>query len=104
MLAARLTGTTFRAAKPGGVERERGANMDIEVGDLVVGLLVAVLGLIGLVLASGALDDEMYLFGLSLAGFAALFELGLIRRHFDRQEAVRVHAAAERAGEAGAHV
>lgn len=63
--------------------------MDIEVGDLVVGLMVAVFGLIGLVLASGALDTEMYLFGLALAGFAVLFELGLIRRHFDRLERAR---------------
>lgn len=70
--------------------------MDIEVGDLVVGIMMAVFGLIGLVLASGALDDEMYLFGLSLAGFAALFELGLIRRHFDRADRAR-HAAVREA-------
>lgn len=67
--------------------------MDIDPSDLIVGLLMAVLGVIGLFLASGALDDEMYVFGLSLAGFAAVFELGLIRYHFDRLEAVRARAA-----------
>ena len=63
-----------------------------EVSDIVVGLLMLVLGLIGLKLASGALDDEIYLFGLSLAGFAAVFEFGLIRRYFDRKDAARVQA------------
>ena len=49
-----------------------------EVSDIVVGVLVLVLGLIGLKMASGALDDEIYVFGLSMALFAALFEFGLI--------------------------
>ena len=59
-----------------------------EVSDIVVAALVLALGVFGLVLASGALDAEIYIFGLSLAGFAALFELGLIRAYFDRQDAV----------------
>jgi hypothetical protein len=63
-----------------------------EVSDIVVGVLMLVLGLTGLKLASGALDDEIYLFGLSLAGFAVLFEFGLIRRYFDRKDAARVRA------------
>lgn len=57
-----------------------------EVSEIVVGLLVLVLGLTGLVLASGALDNEIYIFGLSLAGFAVVFEIGLIKAHFDRKE------------------
>ena len=65
-----------------------------EVSDIVVGVLVLVLGMIGLKLASGALDDEIYVFGLSLAGFAVLFVFGLIRRYFDRKDA----AARVRAG------
>ncbi len=72
--------------------------MHEQTGDLVVGLLVLVLGLTGLVLASGALDDAMYVFGLSLAGFAVVFDLGLVKRHFDRLDAAR-HAAA-----GGSHV
>jgi hypothetical protein len=63
--------------------------MDIEPSDLIVGLLMAALGLTGLILASGAMDDGMYVFGLSLFGFACVFEFGLVRRHFDRLEARR---------------
>lgn len=64
--------------------------MKIEGSDLFVGLLVSVLGLIGLILASGANDEEMYVFGLSLAGFAVVFVFGLIRRHFDKADARRL--------------
>jgi hypothetical protein len=68
--------------------------MNIEVSDLIVGVLMSLLGLLGLVLASGATDDEIYVFGLSLAGFAVVFVLGLIRKHFDRQDAFRSALAA----------
>ena len=57
-----------------------------EVSEIVVGLLVLVLGLTGLVMASGALDNAIYIFGLSLAGFTVVFEIGLIKAHFDRKE------------------
>ena len=63
--------------------------MSIEVSYLIVGILVTILGLIGLVLASGATDDEIYVFGLSLAGFAVVFVIGLIRRHYDKQAALK---------------
>ena len=63
--------------------------MDIEPSDFIVGLLVAVFGLVGLIMASGAWDDEMFVFGLSLFVFACLFDLGLVRRHFDKQEVAR---------------
>jgi hypothetical protein len=63
--------------------------MDIDPSDFIVGLLMTVFGVIGLFLASGAMDNEMYVFGLSLFAFAVLFDLGLIRRHFDRQEGRR---------------
>jgi uncharacterized membrane protein len=59
------------------------------MSDVVVGVLMAVLGLIGLFMAAGALDDEIYVFGLSLAGFAAVFVFGLIRAYYDRQAAAR---------------
>jgi hypothetical protein len=65
----------------------------MKVSDVLVGVLVAVLGLIGLVLASGALDDEMYVFGLSLAGFAVLFDFGLVKGHFDSGEKARSKGA-----------
>jgi hypothetical protein len=63
--------------------------MDIDPSDFIVGLLMTVFGIIGLILASGAMDNEMYVFGLGLFAFAVVFDLGLIRRHFDRQEAGR---------------
>ena len=63
--------------------------MGIEPSDLIVGLLMAGFGLIGLILASGAMDDEMFVFGLSLFGFACVFDFGLLRRHFDKREASR---------------
>jgi len=69
--------------------------MDLEPSDVVVGLMVAVLGLLGLLLVARAWDDEMYLFGLVLAGFAVAFDFGLLRRHFDRRDAA---LAARRAG------
>ena len=68
--------------------------MVIEPSDLIVGLLTAALGLIGLILAAGALDDAMFVFGFALFGFACVFVLGLVRRHFDRLEAAR--AASDR--------
>ena len=58
------------------------------VSALIVGLTVAVFGLIGLFLISGAADSEMYVFGASLVVFAVLFDFGLVRRHFDRQDVV----------------
>jgi hypothetical protein len=68
--------------------------MDIEPSDLIVGLLTMALGLMGLILASGAQDDGMYVFGFALFGFACMFVLGLVRRHFNRLDAAR--AASDR--------
>jgi hypothetical protein len=62
--------------------------MESNVSDLVVGLMMAVFGIIGLFLVAGAADNEMYVFGLALSGFAFCFDLGLLRRHFDRRDAV----------------
>ncbi len=61
--------------------------MNGAVSDLVVGLLIAVLGLMGLILAAGAVDDGIFVFGLSLLGFAVLFDFGLVKAHFDRRDA-----------------
>jgi hypothetical protein len=63
--------------------------MDIAVSDLIVGLIVSILGLLGLLLAAGATDDGIYIFGLSLTGFAVIFVLGLIRRHYDKRDQLR---------------
>jgi uncharacterized membrane protein len=69
--------------------------MDIEASDLIVGLMMVVFGLVGLVLGAGAVDDEMYVFGLSLFAFSCAFLLGLVRHHYNRRDAAR---AAVRAG------
>jgi FtsH-binding integral membrane protein len=66
-----------------------------DTSDLVVGLMMAVFGLIGLFLISGATDSEMYVFGLSLSGFAILFDFGLIKRYFDRRDAIAATAQAQ---------
>src|SRR6478609_9495458 len=55
----------------------------IRAVDAAIGLLVALLGLIGLIQAAGATDDGIYVFGLSLLAFAVVFDLGLVKRHFD---------------------
>lgn len=56
--------------------------------DLFMGGLMAVFGVVGLLLASGARDIEMLVFGASLALFAVLFDAGLIKRHFDIAQAI----------------
>lgn len=66
--------------------------MESNVSDLVVGLMMAVFGIIGLFLVAGAADSEMYIFGLALSGFAICFDFGLIRRHHDRRDAIRAAA------------
>lgn len=66
--------------------------MEVETGDIVAGAIMLIAGLIGLALASGATDNEMYVFGLSLAGFGAVFVFGLIRRHYDK---AAMHARGE---------
>jgi hypothetical protein len=63
--------------------------MENTVSDIVVGLMMAVFGLIGLFLIAGAADAEMYVFGFALSAFAVCFDFGLIRRHYDRRDAVR---------------
>jgi hypothetical protein len=94
----------MRLAMPGKSPATRDGEsirMHEQTGDLVVGLLVLVLGLAGLVMASGALDIEIYIFGLSLAAFAVVFDLGIVKRHFDRIDAARDCAARPASGEQG---
>ena len=66
--------------------------MESNVSDLVVGLMVAVFGLIGLFLVAGAADNGMYIFGLALCGFAICFDFGLIKHHYDRRDAASAAA------------
>jgi hypothetical protein len=68
----------------------RSVSMDIEPSDFIVGLLMLVFGIVGLFLASGAMDNEMYVFGLTLFGVATACEFGLSRRPFAKVE-IRRH-------------
>ena len=63
------------------------------LGDIAVGVFVGLLGLVGLVLAGGALDQEIYLFGLGLFGFAVAFDWGLMVKGLRRAEAARTGTA-----------
>lgn len=60
--------------------------------DLVIGALMTVCGMAGLFLAAGAVDDGIYVFGLSLFGFGFVFILGQVRRHFDAADSARAEA------------
>jgi membrane protease YdiL (CAAX protease family) len=60
-----------------------------EYGDYVTWLLVAALGLLGPVLAHGARDNEIYIFGLSLFGFSVAFLFFEMKRHFDLADAAK---------------
>jgi hypothetical protein len=57
------------------------------MNDTIICALLAVLGVIGLFLAGGALDDGMYQFGLGLAAFAVFFIVFTIKRHCDAHDA-----------------
>jgi hypothetical protein len=59
------------------------------MSDTIICTLLGILGLVGLVLSAGALDDGMYQFGLGLAAFAIFFIVFTIKRHCDAQDAAR---------------
>src|SRR3954451_15961659 len=77
--------THFAACRPGEVQMEH-------VSDLVVGLMMAAFGLLGLLLDAGADDAEMYIFWLALCVFAVLFDFGLIKSRFDRRDSIAATA------------
>ena len=54
--------------------------MEELVSTWFVGALVTLLGILGLVLTAGARDNGMFVFGFSLAAFAVLFMVDLLRR------------------------
>jgi len=55
-----------------------------EAVNWIIGGMVALLGILGLFLASGASDFGISLFGFALFGFAVLFDFALIRRSVGR--------------------
>jgi Zn-dependent membrane protease YugP len=52
----------------------------------LAGAMVALLGLVGLFMSSGARDNAVYLFGLGLFAFAVLFIFSQVRQAFDAAE------------------
>jgi hypothetical protein len=74
------------ANTPGGIR------MDTDKSEIIVGLMMAIFGLAGLFLTAGAMDDEMYIFGISLTGFSICFICGLVKQHYDRVDRDRVKA------------
>ncbi len=60
--------------------------MDDDTADAAVGVAMVPLCLLGLLLAARAHDNEIYLFGFSLAAFTALFGFSLIKRHYDMKD------------------
>ncbi len=56
---------------------------------VVIGILLSILGLCGLALAAGAIDNGMFHFGLCLFGFAVFFDWWLIKAYFDAAEEPR---------------
>lgn len=66
--------------------------MKQETADLVVGVMMVPMGLLGLLMAARAVDTEFYVFGLSLTVFAALFGFSLIKRYYDTADAAAIAA------------
>ena len=57
--------------------------------DWILGGFMAVLAVLGLVLASGAYDIGMYTFGLGLFAFGIFFDFWLVKKNFDAKEQMR---------------
>jgi hypothetical protein len=66
--------------------------METEIGDWIVGAMMAVFGLTGLFLFGRAADGEMAVFGASLAAFSLVFVFGLIKRNYDHRDAAHAQA------------
>jgi hypothetical protein len=62
------------------------------VSDWIVGALVAVFGLVGLTMGVGARDEEIFIFGVSLAIFSCAFIYGIYQRQAAERAAVKVGA------------
>lgn len=67
--------------------------MKQEAADLVVGVMMVPMGLLGLLMAARAVDTEFYVFGLSLTAFAVLFGFSLIKRYYDAADAAGIATA-----------
>ena len=57
------------------------------MGNAILGVLMGLLGFIGLVMASQARDDAIYVAGLIVFLFGVLFVFAMIKRAFDGTDA-----------------
>ncbi|HKO10205.1 MAG TPA: hypothetical protein VJ487_21050 [Alphaproteobacteria bacterium] len=55
-----------------------------DIGSVIMSVFAGLLGLLGLFLASRAVDTGFYLFGLALAGFAIVYIFTMIKLAYDR--------------------
>lgn len=55
-----------------------------DLSSILFGALVTVLALLGLILAAGATDGGVAIFGYLLFLFGVLFDFWLIKRHYDQ--------------------
>ncbi len=67
------------------------------VSDWIVGGMMTLFGLVGAVMAIGARDEEIFIFGFSLAVFAGIFNWSI----YKRQQAARAAAVTVRGGRNG---
>ena len=56
-------------------------------GKYIYGALLGVIGLLGLFMAAGAKEAQIYMAGLFLAGFSLVMIFWLIKRTWDQREA-----------------
>ena len=59
------------------------------VSDWIVGTMVAVFGGVGMIMGVGARDEEIFIFGFSLAIFSGTFIWGIRQRHAAAHAAVK---------------
>jgi hypothetical protein len=57
--------------------------------EIIVGIMMLLFLAIGLIETFNAVDDEMFVFGVSLFGFALVFIIGLVRGRLGSRKAAR---------------
>jgi hypothetical protein len=64
----------------------REVGLELNMSEVIFGTLAGLFGLLGAILASGAIDIGMETFGLGLIAFALLLGFWLIKDHYDLAE------------------
>jgi len=66
--------------------------------EIIVGTMMLLFAAIGLIETLNAVDNEMFVFGVSLFGFALVFIIGLIKGRLGNRKAARKSAEGSRHG------